>query len=430
MKILVINIRYGYVGGPERYLFNLKHLLESNNHQVIPFSIKYPLNEKTEYEKYFASPLSDDNSVYFKKQNWNIKSFFKTLERNFYSNEVERNLKRLIEDTKPDFAIVLLYLRKLSPAVLVALNEKKIPFLVRLSDYGMLCPSHNLFRENNICELCSNGNIFNSVKYKCVHGSYGASIVNYFATKYHQSKDHFNLINHFVSPSKFLIKKMIDSGWSSDKFSHLPTFAYIPENNDKEKITNQIIYSGRLEYIKGVHHLLEALKILFEKHKLKVNLKLAGNGDDVYISELKNYVSKNNLSGVEFMGDLKKNMLIKQYQESAISVIPSLCYDNMPNSALESLACGTPLIAPNHGCFPEIVSDMETGLLFEPANPNDLAEKIKILLENSESRNKMSLKSISLIKENFSAENHYAKLMSIISKVKAKETSGILSETK
>ena len=418
------------MGGPERYLFNLKYLLESNNHQIIPFSIKYPLNEKTEYEKYFASPLSEDHSVYFKKQKWTLGGLFKTLERNFYSNEVERNLKRLIEDTKPDFAIVLLYLRKLSPAVLVALNESKIPFLVRLSDYGMICPSHNLFKGNSICELCLDGNISNSVKYKCVHNSYGASIVNYFATKYHQSKNYFNLINHFVSPSKFLIKKMVDSGWPAEKFSHLPTFAFIPENKYKEKITNQILYSGRLEYIKGVHHLLEAVKILSENHKLKVNLKLAGNGDDHYIYELKQFAIKNNLSEIEFLGDLKKDMLTKYYQESAISVIPSLCYDNMPNSALESLACGTPLIVPNHGCFPEIIATRETGLLFEPANSIDLAEKIKMLLENSESRNQMSSKSISQIKENFSAENHYAKLMRIINKVKSEETSGLLSETK
>ena len=107
MKILLINIRYGYVGGPERYLFNLKELLESKEHSIIPFSIKYSLNEQSEYQEYFVSPLSDDESVYFKNQSWNFKTVFKTIERNFYSPEVERNLTKLIADTKPDFAIPL-----------------------------------------------------------------------------------------------------------------------------------------------------------------------------------------------------------------------------------------------------------------------------------------------------------------------------------
>ena len=108
MKFLLINIRYGYVGGPERYLFNLKELLEQQGHQVIPFSIKYPINAPSEFEDYFASPLSDDESVYFTEQRHSIPNVLKTLARNFYSTEVEEKLGRLIDATKPDYAIVLL----------------------------------------------------------------------------------------------------------------------------------------------------------------------------------------------------------------------------------------------------------------------------------------------------------------------------------
>ena len=419
MNILLINIRYGYVGGPERYMLNLKTLLESNQHRVIPFSVRYKINEPSEFDKYFVSPLDDENTYYFKNQKWNIKSIIKTLERNFYSKEVERNLSRLIKDAKPDFAFVLLYLRKLSPAVLTTLKHNKIPFLVRLSDYGMICPSHNLFRENSICELCTTGNLFHSVQYKCVHDSYGASLVNYLATKYHMNKGYFNLIDKFVSPSKFLIQKMVDAGWSKEKFSHLPTFAYVPETRLYKKNPYQIIYSGRLEYIKGVHHLLQSVKILSEKHSMIVRLKLAGNGNEKYILELKNYCSKNNLSGVEFMGNLYKEELFRHIQESVFSVIPSLCYDNLPNSALESLSLGTPLIATDHGCFPELVKENETGFLFKHGNVDDLAVKMKLLFDNSELCREMSHKAVAFIKENYSPQKHYDSLISVIEKIKS-----------
>lgn len=402
------------MGGPERYLFNLKEILESNQHTVIPFSIKYSINELTEYDKYFATPLSDTDSVYFKDQKKSLKNLSKTLERNFYSKEVEINLSRLINDTKPDFALVLLYLRKLSPAVLVALNKNKIPFAVRLSDFGMICPGLNLFRENHTCELCVKGNLWNSVKYKCVHGSHVASFVNYAATKYHHAKGYFNLIDHFISPSNYLIIKMIEAGYPKEKFFHLPTFAYIPEKNSSEKKTDQVVYSGRLEYVKGVHVLLDAIHILKEKYRINLNLKLAGNGSEEYKKKLKEICVRKSLKNVEFVGNLKKKELFALLQNSSFSIAPSLWYDNQPNAVLESLSVGTPVIASDHGSFPEIIKDNETGVLFEPGNSEDLALKIKSLLDNKFLLEEMSGKSITFIKENHSPEKHYSSLMRII----------------
>lgn len=419
MKILLINTRFAHIGGPERYLFNLKELLENNGHTTIPFSIQYALNEPSDYARYFASPLSDDKSVYYKNQEWNLKSVVKTLERNFYSFEVERKLIKLIDATQPDFAIVLLYLRKLSPAVLVALNRKKIPFFVRLSDFGMICPGNTFFRQNQICELCSGGHILSSVKYKCVHDSYGASLVNYLATKHHQNKGYFDLIKHFVSPTKFLIDKMVSAGWDRNRFFHLPTFANISQVVPEIPRKSQVLYAGRLEHIKGVHVLLKAIKILREDNGIDVSLKLAGDGNDAYISELKDYCIKNGLADVEFLGNLNKSDLFKLYEQSLFSVIPSLWYDNLPNSALESLSAGTPVVASRHGCFPELITQNENGVLFEPGDSLSLATAMKLLLNNPTLLQKMHQASIESVKTHYSPEKHYRAMMSVIENIRS-----------
>lgn len=419
MKILLINIRYVYISGPERYLFNLSEILLRNGHQVIPFSIKYPGTTPSEYESYFVSPLSDDGSVFYKNQKKDLPSVVKTLERNFYSKEVEVGLSKLIDDTKPDFAFVLLYLRKLSPAVLVALRKKKVPFAVRLSDYGMICPSHNLFRQGSICEKCLKGSLVNSIRHKCVHDSYAASIVNYAATQFHRSRGYFDLIEHFVSPSRFLIKKMIEAGWDARRFHHLPTFAknqLLPEFLKKER---QIIYFGRLEIIKGVHVLLEAVMILKRRFNFDVNLIVAGTGDEKYEGRLRKYCIDNDLTEVVFPGEMDKQELFNNLSESCVSVVPSLCYDNMPNSALESLALGVPVMAPAHGCFPEIVVDGETGLLFRSEDAGDLAEKLHGILSNRPLLEKMSRKSVEFVEKYHSPEVHYATLMSIVDKMRS-----------
>lgn len=407
------------MGGPERYLFNVKEILEQKGHTVIPFSIRYPKNEHSEYEAFFASSLADEESILFKDQKWNVKAFFKTLERNFYSFEVESKLSDLIEYVKPDFAIVLQYLRKLSPSVLVALNRKKVPFVVRLSDYGMICPSHNLFRGNKICELCTTGNLFNSVRHKCVHNSYGASAVNYLATKFHHSSGYFNLVNHFVSPSMALVNKFVEAGWARERFSHLPTFANLPERKNPKERGLKIVYAGRVEYIKGVHLILEALKILQQSENLVVPFEIAGSGSKDYVNGLKSYCITNNLAKVKFLGDLKKSDLFDLYESSAVSIVPSLWYDNMPNSALESLSLGTPVIGPNHGCFPEFIFDGESGLLFKPGDVVDLAKQIHTILNKDDNDiERMKDNAISSIRTHFSADRHYQILMGIVDKVR------------
>lgn len=411
MKILLINSRYVYIGGPERYLFNLRDILESNGDSVVPFSIKYRQNEATEYDQFFVSAI-DDEAILYKDQRWTPGTIYRTLERNFYSGEVERKLCALIDHVKPDFAIVLLYLKKLSPAVLVALTKRKVPFVVRLSDYGMVCPSHNLFRGNQVCELCAGGNIIHSVRYSCVQNSLGASLVNYAATRYHRRMGYFDLIRRFIVPSNALITKMVENGWDSSRFSYLPTFAQLPQASPDLQPQRQILYAGRIEHIKGIHVLIDALRRLNAGGKDPVKLKIAGSGDPVYTQGLRDYCTTHDLA-VEFMGDLPRELLMNQYRESMISVIPSLCYDNLPNSALESLAVGTPVIAPAHGSFPEFIKDGENGFLFAPANALDLFGKLDSFFNGSIDHVSIRKQSADSVALNYSASRHYERLMEI-----------------
>ena len=72
MKIVIVNYRFFVSGGPERYLFNIIKLLESNGHTIIPFSIKHNKNEPTTYSEYFLNAIGEGNEVYaneYKKTN-------------------------------------------------------------------------------------------------------------------------------------------------------------------------------------------------------------------------------------------------------------------------------------------------------------------------------------------------------------------------
>lgn len=421
MKILIINYRYFVSGGPERYLFNLKNLLEDKGHEVIPFSVKYSKNYESEYSKYFVNPLSSEDEVYFKDQTWNITSIKKTLERVFYSKEVYDSLSNLIKDTKPDFAIVLHYLRKLSPSVLTALNDSKIPFVVRLSDFAMVCPNAHLIKGDQICELCIKGNLLNSVRYKCVQNSLGASVVNYLATKYHEFKRYYDLIPYFIVPSSFTRGKMIEAGWDSKILIHTPTFVTIPSDVTVRK-KNKILYIGRLDKNKGIHILLDAIKYIQTNYSLKdVEYIITGDGEAGYVERLKNFAEKNNLKSVKYLGHVDKSVIDSHIIESVALITPSIWYDNMPNAVLESFALGTPVIASNLGSLPELVVDKKTGLLFEPGNSKDLAAKIVQLVEQPNLALELGRNAYEFVKEFYSADKHYEKLMDIYSRLTLKQ---------
>ena len=83
MKVLAVNKFYYMKGGSESYFFGLKDLLEENNIEVIPFSMKSSKNLKTIYEDNFIENI-DYSNMNFKQK----KSESKFKESAFYGKHI------------------------------------------------------------------------------------------------------------------------------------------------------------------------------------------------------------------------------------------------------------------------------------------------------------------------------------------------------
>lgn len=414
MRILLANYRYFISSGPERYLFNVKDELESRTHEVVPFSVKYHNNLENDCSSYFVSPIGNDRQVYFSQQNKNIKTIYKTLSRNFYSKEVEKAVIRLIDDRDPQIAYILKYLRKLSPSLLVGLKKRGIPIVVRISDYEMVCPQGHCTLNDSPCELCLNSNLTNSIINKCVKNSYIASLVNYTSTTFHRYKGYFDLIDKYIVTNNFMYNIMKNSGYDKRKLVIIPTFTNIDLfNNNKSRIRNYVIYSGRLEHLKGLHVLLKSIVIL-NKSGTQIKLKVAGTGEKEYIDYCKSILSEGGVSElVDFLGMVDSEQLTSLYEGAKLSIVPSLWYENLPNSILESYASGVPVVASSLGSLSDTIIENKTGKLFEANNPEDLASKIVLLLNNNEMLDKMSDYAREIAVNKYSPTTHIDKLMNV-----------------
>jgi glycosyltransferase involved in cell wall biosynthesis len=130
-----------------------------------------------------------------------------------------------------------------------------------LRDYKVLCASYLLKTEDKICEACKNEKYYKCFFEKCVKNSRMKSFLNMVEMYLHHKILHiYNLVNVFISPSRFLKSKLEEMGFKG-KIVFLPNFAdidtFVPRFDWDE---NSIVYYGRLIAEKGLFTLIDAVK--------------------------------------------------------------------------------------------------------------------------------------------------------------------------
>ena len=141
--------------------------------------------------------------------------------------------------------------------------------------------------------------------------------------------------------------------------------------NDSDKI---ILFAGRICKIKGVDTLISAIVKINQQNE-NVKLILLGQVEDINISELINGYEKQ-ISIIQ-----PTENIMGFYQVSDIVVLPSRI-DPFPYVMLETGAMKKPFIGGNTGGIAEFIEDGVNGILIEPGDSNQLADKIIFLINN------------------------------------------------
>ena len=149
-----------------------------------------------------------------------------------------------------------------------------------------------------------------------------------------------------------------------------------------------ILFIGRLEYVKGLKYLINAMNILKNNKK---NLKLIVIGDGSESDNLKSQVKKLKLEDIiTFKGKLPNENIPIYLASSNLFILPSLS-EGFPNVLLETMATGLPIITTKIGGLPEIVENTINGFLVAPRSPEELVDKIDLILNNENLAKKISV---------------------------------------
>lgn len=162
---------------------------------------------------------------------------------------------------------------------------------------------------------------------------------------------------------------------------------------------NFILFVGRFSISKGIEILIKSFNIIVNEKKTD-NIQLVIMGVDFgYQKEMYNLIEKFNLKEqIIVIETPPRDDVISAYGESEFLILPSQ-WELSPLVPLESFAFKKPVISTKSHGIPYTVQDMKNGILVEPENPNQLADAIEKLLNDSILREKLGLAGYNFVHE-------------------------------
>jgi len=404
MKILLINTRHSLVGGVERVYFNTGALLEAMGHEVFYFSVLDENTVPNKFTRYFVPSASLREAGLLNRI---------TRSGQYITNKKAYvNLKKLIDEYKPDIAHIHLFCAGLSASILKALKESEIPIVHTVHDYRLVCPANMLLdSKSQICEKCINTNYYQCAVKKCVDDNFFFSTMVALEAYYRKYfVKPFDFIDHFIFVSRFsqLKHAEFNPGYAANS-SHLYNFTDLSVEHTPGYATERYyLYFGRLSKEKGITTLLQAFS------ETGLPLKIAGTGP---LYEYAQEFSKNH-PNIQVLGYQSGETLNKLIEESYFIILPSECYENNPMTILEGYAYGKPVIGAKIGGIPEIVEEGVTGFHFESRSSQSLVSALKKSRELKDDMYlEMSAKARLFVEKKSSPKLHYENLIAIYNKV-------------
>jgi glycosyltransferase involved in cell wall biosynthesis len=194
-------------------------------------------------------------------------------------------------------------------------------------------------------------------------------------------QSHLSLVDRFLAPSHFLLQRYVEWGIPRDKirfeeYGRRPIERKEPE---VDRPRNRIGFFGQFNYFKGVHVLLEAMKILIEDER-DAHLWLHGSNLELQPEDFRNRLES-------LIEETEENVtLVGRYDHAALSrlmanidwvVVPSIWWENSPLVIQEAFQYGKPVICSDIGGMAEKVVDGVSGLHFHVGDPHSLADALR-----------------------------------------------------
>lgn len=247
-----------------------------------------------------------------------------------------------------------------------------VPLVHTLRNYRPICSNGLLFRDGQVCTLCPDGHRISSLRFACYRDSRLATLPLTVATAGGPMRD--PLLRHsdrLVVLSELQRDVYLASGVPEELLYVSPNF--LPRDMDPGPATDPGTYFaavGRLSTEKGFARLART----WPKDR---QLRIAGEGPGR--RELESIANP----GVELLGLISHDCVMDLVRSARALVFPSLWYETFGRTAMEALACGTPILATPGNTVAKMVESHGGGMV---ASWQDLPDALNDLRVDSDAR--------------------------------------------
>ena len=233
-------------------------------------------------------------------------------------------------------------------------------------------------------------------------------LTRFFRTRIIKNADQATAISQYLltylkQTKKNISARLIPNGVDLQKFSQDFSYGELSQLEDNLGIkpgAKVIISTSRLVEKNGLDNLIKALAVL-QKEYPKEDWRLLLVGDGPLAESLKFQVESLKLEKqVIFKAAVSHEELSKYLKISHVFVRPSRS-EGLGVSFLEAMAAGVPIIGSAVGGIPDFLTHEETGLICDPHSPADIAEKIKLILDDDNLRKNIVKKARELVEEKY-----------------------------
>ncbi len=389
MKILIANEYFTESGGTEQYLMPLKTELEKLGHVV---SVVYGAKMGNEVSTDPPGRYYVENSFSFRSGN---------------RQSMLDMLKEIIKTEDPD----LLFINEVhNPYAVQTLVESR-PSVRFFHGYKISCPSgmRTLHTSDRICE--------DPLSLKCAYRAYSErclprnplEMAKLFKIGFGNIKVN-QQIKRIIVASTYMKDMLIHNGFKQDGITVLPYYTETPSSNDSKTIhgTPVIFCAGRMVPGKGIAELLEALSFI----KTDWECIVAGTGTS--LEYFKEVAARFGLTKrVHFIGWVSNNSLGEYYRKASVVVVPSYWPEPFGIVGIEAMSYALPVVAFNVGGISEWLTPEKTGFLVKRKDIRSLSEKIELLINNKDLRERMGLEAKKEFLRRFTKETHLNQLTRI-----------------
>ncbi len=392
MRVLFIHTAYKFRGGEDTVVEEEIDLLRS--HAVTVDLVSFS-NEGNVAANLLQLPF-------------NIQSYKKTI--------------RKINEFRPDVVHIHNLHFAGSASIIYAIKKCKVPFVMTVHNYRLLCPSATLFYNGSIfTDSLNNSFPWKAVKLGVYKNSKLVTFWSALSVYLHRTIGTWKQCDKLVVLQEHSQKLFLKSslGFTNEQVVIKPNFCR-PLLSKANHEGNYFLYVGRLSDEKGIGVLLKA----FSTSSLP--LIIAGDGPlkaQVEVAAL-------NHKNITYVGKLDKEAIADLMAHSTALIFPSVWFEGMPLTIIEAFACGTPVIASNLGAMLSMITNSFNGLHFKAGDAEDLLNTINYWHTLSgKQKNEFSSNALKTYKENFTPEQNFeiiSKIYASVMQHKAQQTQQIL----